>query len=49
LTILFQEISVFPQKNATVREILEEARQQFRFTPNGSGKLRLTPKLQKHI
>ncbi|EYB93157.1 hypothetical protein Y032_0185g1022 [Ancylostoma ceylanicum] len=35
------EITIFPEKTGTVRDILEEARREFKFAPNGTGKLRL--------
>ncbi|VDM62869.1 unnamed protein product [Angiostrongylus costaricensis] len=35
------EITIFPEKIGTVRDILEEARREFKFAPNGTGKLRL--------
>jgi hypothetical protein len=34
------EISVFPRKHGTVKDILEEAKSEFKFNPNGTGKLR---------
>ncbi|KHJ97856.1 MATH domain protein [Oesophagostomum dentatum] len=35
------EITIFPEKTGTVRDILEEAKREFKFAPNGTGKLRL--------
>ncbi|KAE9415473.1 hypothetical protein Angca_009957 [Angiostrongylus cantonensis] len=35
------EITIYPEKIGTVRDILEEARREFKFAPNGTGKLRL--------
>ncbi|ETN68980.1 MATH domain protein [Necator americanus] len=35
------EITIFPEKTGTVRDILEEARREFKFAANGTGKLRL--------
>ncbi|KJH43026.1 MATH domain protein [Dictyocaulus viviparus] len=35
------EITIFPEKIGTVRDILEEAKREFKFAANGTGKLRL--------
>jgi hypothetical protein len=44
-----KELILYPNKNGTVADLLEEARKQVELSENGSGKLRYISTLERYI